>query len=109
MEEGTWVRVVTYDYVFGIPSWAERDRSVVGDPTGYHEFTAPPRTILHLAPEVAADLLLKPRAVHLPGERLPYIPMLERRKHERVPNPVPSRRRPRDEWAPDVRVIKLRA
>ena len=51
--------MITYDYVLGIPTWAERDRRHVGRPDEYHEFCAPPRAILFLAPEVATNLLEK--------------------------------------------------
>jgi hypothetical protein len=105
-----WVRVVTYDYVFGIPSWAERDRSHLGDRDGYHEFTAEPNTILHLDPEVAELLLnFKWRAVYLPGERLDYVPMLEREKKDEEPKvEEPVRRRRLGPTTGDaVRLIRL--
>ena len=110
MKDGTWVRVVTYDWVMGIPSWAERTASVSADRDGYHEICVPPNSILYLAPEVAEDLLLKPRAVHLPGERKLYVPVLEREKktETEIPKDVPRRsRRSRVDCDDLVRIIKL--
>lgn len=108
-----WVQVVTYDWLMGIPSWAERDYCHIGDRDSYHEFTVPPDTILWLDPEVAAHLLHYQRwAAYLPGERQPYTPVLERRKeekHEEKEEDTRPRRRRRDRGGEheSTRVIRL--